>query len=554
MPALTAKTYFVLSKLQKDGSYKPDIFFALHLPPTAISVSWRSPHLASPLFSGVHVESGYYRLGDLTIDIVQGLKRRLAARADGSDAIMDGKQRAHELREFLRVASNLMAATTHRLEFHHDPRKFHFEVMPSGGQSHSITNTDASRVGGASSSLSFVILQDLDTAISLLGTFTDALDTAERTIQQGLGYVMTLTEGVKQGIGAARKTPDLITNILNSSRQIIQSLGDAILLGRSFDTVPLDVIQSTIDLVDTARTSLIDPNSDRELSERHRKLQEEERRLLRILEQITKDGRADTYLGSTSLERRGRDEFTTAKLALEDADDPYAGLISDSDLPDGGSGGFLGLPIRLATYSGWVPYTVKEGDSFHDIAIQYYGDVDLWMDIATVNDFSGSYELVQGQVIKLPVESGGFSWQVDVFVGVKAVRKALEEYIFKRDLKLELHDGLSDLVIDPQTGTDVLTVTGPDNYVQRYNNIVLRSELGDNPEFPGIGVYLGIGRKKTTDVFGMTYITARDQLLSDPRTDRLELISAVDSGDKVEIEFQVYTSSGQVEVLLGGVS
>ena len=115
---------------------------------------------------------------------------------------------------------------------------------------------------------------------------------------------------------------------------------------------------------------------------------------------------------------------------------------------------------------------------------------------------------------------------------------------------LERVGEVSDIAIDLSSKSDIRTVTGHDNYVQRYRDIVFRTELGENRCFPGVGVYRGIGRKSRIQTRHLTRLSAQEQLLSDPRTVGVNVLKDEGTGDTVIVEFEVTTqdASSAIEV------
>lgn len=558
---LLTGTHLVLSKrvnLNDVGppEYSPDIFFTLYIPPTSLDVSWRSPHVVKALFASVHVDSGNFRLGDLEVSLIQGVKRALYSTRQGGTAILSGKERASELRAFLRRCSEAIRDKTHRMEFHSDARGFHFEVVPQGPQSHRISNADSSRVGGALSTLSFVIVDDLDTSTNPLATVEELIGSVGRSLSSLLGETTYAVAVVEQGLTTAEKGIGVLTNFVADSRVMIQRVGEVINGVERIQAAPINLLRDLNDTLDTLRRDVINPTSNRSTSERLKRLGEEYDRLLRVLTETAKDTRRGSFAGSNTLHNTDQSGLTTIQSALTASGDSLAPLLADS-LGQSTGGAFKGLPGRMSGYSGWLPYSVTKGDTLQDIANQAYGTPDYWMEIAIVNGMDGNNDLIAGDLIQIPVVNGGFSFSISGYDGHQAVKDSLEEAAFFTDIKVERIGGSNRWVMN-DTKDDIVTVTGPDNYKQRFDNIVFQTELGENPEFRNVGIYMGIGEARVKEVIGLTQLTSRQQLVADPRTLSVKTLwrDIGNTGDTVDIRYEVETVSKQIQLsleVLGGL-
>lgn len=556
---LLTGTHLVLSRRtnsekQRTPTYKPDIIFTLYIAPTDISLSWRAPHVVKALFASVHVDSGNYRLGDLNISLIQGVKRALYSSADGRPVIMTGKERASELRAFMRKASQVLSVKTHRLEFHCDSRGMHYEIVPSGAQEHRISSSDSSRVGGAMSSLSFTVVDDLDRSVNPVATIEEQIAGVSRSVGSVLGecvYALALAE---QGFTNAEKAFNVLTDAVSDGRLVLQQVGEVVKGVLRLEAAPLGFLRAQINAVDSIRRDILNPTDNRSTSERMKRLGEEYTRLERVLQQAIKDSRRGSFASSSEVSGRDQSQLRVVRAALTDAGDSLVDSLATT-LPGVSAGVFGGLSGRISSYTGWLPYTIQQGDDLQSVAQKTLGDTDLWGDLAVINSLSSSNELVVGQVLQIPVTDGGLSFSQETFSSLSAVQKALEESAFYRDILVERIGESNRWVIDESTLVDFRTVTGPKNYVQRFQNVVFQTELGTNPEFPEVGIYIGLGEPRRAETAGLTQVSSRQQLVADPRTLAVRTAGRVvdGTGDTVKIAYEVQTVSQSVQIAVDAI-
>lgn len=109
-------------------------------------------------------------------------------------------------------------------------------------------------------------------------------------------------------------------------------------------------------------------------------------------------------------------------------------------------------------------------------------------------------------------------------------------------LLLKTPEGDYDLVVD-QNGSDVLTVSGIANYKQAMESRC-RSEPGDYPAHPEIGLVGTEGKKATPDTLFTAEVNARLTFLSDPRTKGVESLAVQQTGDVQSIKATVVCITG----------
>ena len=532
----------VLSKSVTDDeghftAFRPEIVFDLHQPPTSITYRPRPAHEVRPLMGGVHIESGPTFLADLSIKLESGQGFALSSTARGAPALYNGLQREQATRAFLALASSRLAKGGYRLEFHSDSRDLHLHVVPQAPEYTAQTGT-ISRNGGASISLQFIAVGDLDGPIGVMGMVTDWLNGAQKKFAVVSGTATYYLEVAKQASGIPQQAVGLVRAAVLQVGVVTQRMTEAAQGIRSIFDVPTDIIELAADLCLDATDALVVAGDLANAETWHR---------------ISND----MFAAISALKALVRQSFGGEGDAASNAGargptiDPkfLSGPISIGSVPEsGGDGAFAAHSAAIGTYTGWTPYAYVPGDTLIDIALGFYGSPNKWMDIAYYNNLVSPFVTLDGgSTIKLPVTSGGIPFGPSGFETAAAFEKELEEFIYYRDfLVRDRADGSGiDWVIDESDFRDILTVTGLDNFVQRYDKVVFRTDLGDNPIYPEIGVFLGVGQKNLLSVKTLTRQTAQSQLLADPRTVSVEVLKDVEGVDETRVTFDVRTLSAQ---------
>lgn len=553
-------THLVISKHLGFGKYKPELVFTMYLPPTGFDIAYRLPHSVSAGIGSVHVDSGRMLLADLTVEIDHGVGTHLYTNArTGLPQVMNGLSRSKQLREVLAKASQLVAARTHRLEFHNEKRDVHVQVVPVGQHKHSWMG-GSGRVGGGKSSLSFVIVKDLKGSVDPIAPLDDFYQANFDFVSQALGtgsVYLNLVANAADRVSPVSRFRQLTDTLVSGVSQVFSSFNDLVNVGRSHTNfnIEMDLISQLKTLVSSYQSNVIDSLSSFMDAHHHTnrasayfgELKSQVDILERLSERAGKlhDRQITAGSGSslTKYEQSiAKDRETDTKML------PLMG--------GGGSGGGLMGGSGLKMYSGWVPHPVKDGQTLEGIAFEMYSDPSKWPIIASLNGIPGNPFIYPGMVLKIPVKFGGYSFDIDEYSDPEAMKDAIYQHVYFRDLLLKEEAGASgavDLVLSDDL-MDVKTVTGPDNYVQRYRHIVFKTDLGANPEFPFVGIFMGLGDKMLAGNATLTKQSAQTALLADPRTRRVKPISLNEMPDGVQAAFSVVTTSSNVpsSLLLGG--
>jgi hypothetical protein len=536
--AVKAGYQFVLSKILKSNAgvaYKPDQIFTLYLAPQSVVVSPRKPHQVTPLMFGAHVDSGIQFLQDLQIRLSTGQQAQLSSDADGNAAILTGRERTQALRRFLGSASARIQAGTHRLEFHSDPRLMHFIIIPATEEQRNEVGA-ISRVGGSEWSLAFVVLGEVADGVSLFGAIDSFFGGAVKEIKRATGAVALSLSLLKDSLNLLPNAfQTTIGSLIDQGRALLDEIDGVVAAGRNLASLPRDATKALVEFAEDVRISF---GGNEIVGDDVRRVGDELDALWFAEEMAANSSSSapgSEVVDNIGLTQAASDEDTaTIVVGLEADEDSLADKVDNS--------GVLtpSLESAMSSYTGWLPYTVGPDKTVVEIAEEELGDASKWQDIASLNGLTGPYPKI-GSVLKIPVIGGGYPFSWGDAEDLETYLKELELRLYYQDFKLRDlgHAGVDwDLNRDL---TDVDTISGRANYAQRYRLVVFRTEQDSNPEFPGVGVFLGVGEKRLRDTVGLTHISARQQLLIDPRTEQVQTTKLEDTADGSLVEFNVQT-------------
>ena len=528
----------VLSKISAKGgslSFKPEKIFTLYLAPQSVVISPRKPHAVTPLMFGAHVDSGIQFLADLQIRLSTGQKLELSSDEDGNASLLTGKERTESLKLFLAKASASIQIGVHRLEFHSDARNLHMIIVPITEEQR-IEVGAISRVGGSEFSLAFVVVGEVADGVSLFGAINSFFSGAMKAVKRATGATALTLSLVKDSLNllpnAAQAT---LGSLIDQGRVLLDEVDGVVDAGRNLASLPLTLTEDFATLAEEARVTF---GGDEIVGDHVNRLGEEVDALWFAQEMAVGSSSAAPGSEVTDgiiLTRACTDEECAAVVANLEADGDNLADKADNE-------GVLtpALATALPSYTGWIPYTVGPAESIVAIAEKKMDDAGKWQDLAAINGLSGPFPKI-GSVLKIPVFGGGYPFSWGDAEDLETFLRDLEVRLYYRDFKLrDLGSAGVDWELN-RTLDDVATISGRANFAQRYRLVVFRTELDSNPEFPGVGVFLGIGRKRLAETIGLTHISARQQILVDPRTVQVVTKKAQDTADGVLVEFNVET-------------
>ena len=531
MVAIVFSPYQLVLSRRVAGVYAPRFIYQFHLPPTSLSYRPEQTYEVTALIGGVHVESGVSRIGTIDLDIKAGVGQALSTRHDGFPLVTNGQDRARELRKFFELVGRALTSGEYRLEFHSDTRRLHYEVVPEN-ISFSADSASSSRIGGMDSSITLRCVGDLQHAVSVMGNINEFVASAREYFMVASGVIAGGVTVAERFIGVAGTSKGLVIEALNVSKFIIETLNKTTDTAAALLDIKKDTIETWRDLCHKAA----DGSANKTL-----------KRALRAIGTVADAASIVAQQSTGALSLPESPGYETAESGQK------FGVPEGEEIKPKGAFAAMDWPFA---YSGWVPYTPEEFETLLDISKDHFGTQNKWPVIAKANGLVDPFAPLDGSVIKLPVKNGGLPFSSDSGSSYASIKKAAEEAYFYRDIKIAPaedstgHSELGDLVIDKSNLVDILTVTGPKNYEQRYEMLVFPTELGSNGCFPEVGVYLGVGQKNLIETRHLTRDTAQQQLLSDPRTSTVDVSADKSSSDTRQIAFDVKTGSGQDALLI----
>ena len=196
--------------------------------------------------------------------------------------------------------------------------------------------------------------------------------------------------------------------------------------------------------------------------------------------------------------------------------------------------GALGSRTDLPDFSSYptTTITVLRGDTLSSVALRAVGDRRAGAYIAKINGLRYPYISEAG-------EPGTVQYSTQIIVPqfggrrsnvLYGDRRATEDKrLYGQDLRLTIEGDL----ISSGDKTDLAVISGVENLKQAFEIIKLRTKLGSNAIFPGIGYPDLIGAESSGDNIAAAIIGARQCALADPRINSVTIEQAQDVGDGV---------------------
>jgi hypothetical protein len=223
--------------------------------------------------------------------------------------------------------------------------------------------------------------------------------------------------------------------------------------------------------------------------------------------------------------------------------------------------GVFDLPATLPRYTGFREVTVLFGDSLPSIAARELGDARRWLDLALANDLKSPYiseegvpgTLRPGQPILIPTTEPPTPTEQVRSAGNPEEGTSQLEALFGTDFQLAPQaDGSYDLVVNPGTKTDFVTLSGLDNISQAVSTI-LSVDKGSYLLHLAVGLDRIAGRPGTVE----RVIEARSRVVEaiqrDPRVESVRNANFRLVNDTLEVDVEVQTTDTSPLRVIGRV-
>ena len=174
---------------------------------------------------------------------------------------------------------------------------------------------------------------------------------------------------------------------------------------------------------------------------------------------------------------------------------------------------------------------LSEGETLEDIARRLYGAADRWPELADFNGWSSPSRTASGR----PARAGD---RILAPQPNPTADQATGPDPYRTDLRLS---SSGDLVLT--AAGDLATTGGAANIEQavRLRTLTTQGELNHAPRY---GLPALTGRRLTASTSGQLAAIVREQLLSDPRLERVSRLEATDRGDQLHLELELVASAG----------
>jgi hypothetical protein len=219
--------------------------------------------------------------------------------------------------------------------------------------------------------------------------------------------------------------------------------------------------------------------------------------------------------------------------------------------------------IFQSSYAGFIEYQVSDGDTLQSLAAKHLGDPGKAAEIAIINKLEAPYVTTgarmpstvrPGDVILIPTQHfqlpAPVSTSLQQDVGQSQAERLLgSDFALVRTTKERFG-----WAVDVAHGSvDALKVQGIPNYCQGLSSRV-RTEQGQDMLHPSVGMPRLVGVSQNGDNISEAMFRLRQQVLADPRTDKLLNFEFRVVGDAVYMDCSVqpvgYASSTVIPVTL----
>lgn len=355
-------------------------------------------------------------------------------------------------------------------------------------------------------------IQDINAAIGELTRFAGSIGSL-------MDDLATIVDSSNNLVTGAKGFLDIPKNFITSTSNLVESTAE---LFENISTIPADVAQTFLNIGDelnklqvaarnhysqgwenTAnaynRLTETNQNSEQEISDYQQDL----------IDQAQQN--ADDSQGTMSI------------------DDAFGSAFKPGD-KDRQAFAKAGDRLNKREYSGFEERVIGQGDTLQSLAARYLLDPTKWVDIAVVNKLRPPYitngakingTLQRGSKVLIPISKN--STPARVFTtGNADVGESQSEVHLGTDIELvKLSNGQYGWAVDTSHGaTDARLISGIDNMSQAIL-VRLKTIQGENIIFPRLGLPRLVGVKQLQDNTSEAALRVRQQLLADPRIERI---------------------------------
>lgn len=403
--------------------------------------------------------------------------------------------------------------------------------------------------------------------ISLFKKFKNAISNVRNTIQS----IRALVDDVTAAMDELRRSITSLASIMDDISNIVGAVDDLLTGAKNFVNIPSAFISATANLVESV-AELADSvdHFPADVAQTFRNMADELDRLKVACRDYfvdSMDSHSRRYNRRVAGNKEGDDPTYDTKADEKKAEaDEAQGRMSVAKAFTGVKPGdqarsrlapsFGVERMRPGYYQGFEERVITQGDTIQSLAAKYLGNARNWLELAAINQLRAPYitngpklpnTLQVGERITIPIVNRDKSPNT-LTTGNKIGGESQIEAHLGRDFELrKLSNGQYGWAIDEAGGAaDCYHVSGIDCLAQNFITR-LTTEQGQNILYPNIGLPRLIGIKASGEVLAEKQYEARNQILADPRVDRLNELSFNVVNDAIEIRAEVvpigYTSA-----------
>lgn len=433
-----------------------------------------------------------------------------------------------------------------KMELHILKEQLHLEVIPSN---FTLTRNAASErvtyrfsvqldVVGEAEEISAASLTERD----IIDDIFDTISTIRDTVQSIAAAIDDLTAAM----GQLERFFHGIGGFIDDFRTIIDSCNNLISGNKRFLDVPASFIESKIEFAESMAEiaeNIMGPTlGDPSIGVWETEIHQTFLNLVDDLERLKVAGR-DYYRGTWQSEVASYNEMTTSY---------YDETATNQAVSDAAAAGGTMTPaqvfeaparpgdaLRTSTpenrltsdsYQGFCERVIGQGDTLQSLAARYLGDARRWLELAIVNNLSAPYittsakmprTLQEGSRIQIPISKPVQPTAVPT-AGQAQLGQSQAELHMGSDFRMvQTGKGRWGWVVDADHGSvDCQKLSGIDNLGQGLQSR-LRTVRGEDILFPDLGLPRLVGQSQFLDPLAEARFRTRQQILADPRIERL---------------------------------
>jgi hypothetical protein len=413
---------------------------------------------------------------------------------------------------------------------------------------------EADVVGAAKkpSFLDMVVLSDDKSTLDEIKDTIHTARTAVQTLKATIDEFTACIDGMKRFVSNIVDIVDDIKSVVKATEDFITGASEFVKIPEEFMGQVLGVIDAALELEETAteripraaRRSLQNATDAIEaikVATRGNFKDDWDSRAKRHGQKVQRNANLTSEQKSSMSDLTDEADGANGQMSVEGA---FGGNYTVGDLKRSA----MADPVPSISenqYGGYEEQEIARGDSIQSLATKYMGDPKYWRDIAIANRLRQPYisegaripnTLVPGDSVLIPISRGTTPVQV-LSTGDATPGSSQIDALMGTDFRArKLTNGKWDWWIDTAHGSvDLQKVSGIANLKQGLVTRI-RTERMTNLNFPGVGLPNLVGTKAWADVWQEARFHLHQEVLSDPRIDKISGMTFEADNQRVSIE------------------